>query len=69
MCFVPCDIAGYLAAVSLTFHLSVVGVTGSGKGMTAVAAPQKHKFSAEDGEPSSLQCVLLASSIHPLSAD
>jgi len=32
-----------------------VGVTGSGKGMTAVAAPQKHKFAPDEGESSSLQ--------------
>ncbi|KAF9777398.1 hypothetical protein BJ322DRAFT_1063542 [Thelephora terrestris] len=32
-----------------------VGVTGSGKGMTAVAAPQKHKFSADETDPPSLQ--------------
>ena len=25
--------------------------------MTAVAAPQKHKFAADEGEPSSVQCV------------
>ena len=37
--------------------LSQVGVTGSGKGMTAVAAPQKHKFSADDDESPNLQCV------------
>lgn len=35
--------------------LGKVGVTGSGKGMTSVAAPQKHKFSADDAEPSTLQ--------------
>ena len=35
--------------------LSIVGVTGSGKGMTAVAAPQKHKFVPDDNEPSTVQ--------------
>ncbi|KAF9650485.1 hypothetical protein BDM02DRAFT_3111987 [Thelephora ganbajun] len=35
--------------------LGKVGVTGSGKGMTAVAAPQKHKFAADEGESSNLQ--------------
>jgi len=32
-----------------------VGVTGSGKGMTAVTVPQKHKFSIDDTEPPTAQ--------------
>ena len=40
---------------SLTNSFSAVGVTGSGKGMTSVAAPQKHKFSTDDDESPSLQ--------------
>ena len=38
-------------------NLFQVGVTGSGKGMTAVAAPQKHKFVADEDESPNLQCV------------
>ena len=41
----------------LTNPFCTVGVTGSGKGMTAVAAPQKHKFTPDDNESPSLQCV------------
>jgi len=32
--------------------------------MTAVAAPQKHKFAADEGEPSSVQCVAPVLPIH-----
>lgn len=58
---------GFLVA-SLTNPCFVVGVTGSGKGMTAVAAPQKHKFSADEGGESSsnLQCVAFVLSIRLL---